>query len=82
MMATMRELTQAGVKPDGTWYSPKEGEPFPPLVEKDMEGRIWTNDSVKGHVMVLNLRHQRHEARGTIENHQGGRNGVIEPKLL
>ena len=55
MMATMRELTQAGVKSDGTWYSPKEGEPFPPFVEKDMEGRIWTNDSVKGHVMVLNL---------------------------
>ncbi len=55
MMATMRELTQAGVKSDGTWYSPKEGESFPPFVEKDMEGRIWTNDSVKGHVMVLNL---------------------------
>lgn len=55
MMSTMRELTQAGVKSDGTWYSPKEGEPFPPFVEKDMEGHTWTNDSIRGHVMVLNL---------------------------
>ena len=28
MMATVTSLTQAGVKADGTWYSPKEGEPF------------------------------------------------------
>jgi thiol-disulfide isomerase/thioredoxin len=55
MMKTMTELTQANVKADGTWYSPKEGEPFPHFSEIDMEGRIWTNDSVKGRVMVLNL---------------------------
>ena len=55
MMSTMRELTQAGVKADGTWYSPKEGETFPQFSEKDMDGRTWTNDSVKGRVMVLNL---------------------------
>ena len=55
MMATMRELTQAGVKPDGTWYSPKEGKPFPTFSERDIDGRIWTNDSIKGRVMVLNL---------------------------
>ncbi|MBQ6208898.1 MAG: TlpA family protein disulfide reductase [Prevotella sp.] len=55
MMATMTTLTQAGVKADGTFYSPKEGEPFPTFSEKDIEGRIWTNDSVKGRVMVLNL---------------------------
>ena len=48
-------LTQAGVKADGTWYSPKEGEPFPQFSEKDMDGRTWTNDSVKGRVMVINL---------------------------
>ena len=39
IMATMTELTQAGVKPDGTFYSPKPGEPFPRLSEKDMEGK-------------------------------------------
>ena len=55
MMATMLELAQAGVKDDGTFYSPKAGEPFPPFNEIDLEGRRWTNDSVKGHVMVLNL---------------------------
>ena len=38
-----------------TWYSPKEGEPFPQFSEKDMDGRTWTNDSVKGRVMVINL---------------------------
>ncbi|MBQ3731537.1 MAG: hypothetical protein II905_07295, partial [Muribaculaceae bacterium] len=31
MMATMLELAQAGVKDDGTFYSPKAGEPFPPF---------------------------------------------------
>ena len=55
MMNTMRELTQAGVKADGTWYSPKEGEPFPQFSEKDIDGRTWTNDSIRGHVMVINL---------------------------
>jgi thiol-disulfide isomerase/thioredoxin len=55
MMATVTSLTQAGVKADGTWYSPKEGEPFPHFSEIDMEGRIWTIDSVKGRVMVINL---------------------------
>ena len=55
MMATMLELAQAGVKEDGTFYSPKAGEPFPPFNEIDLDGRRWTNDSVKGHVMVLNL---------------------------
>ena len=55
MMATMLELAQAGVKDDGTFYSPKAGEPFPPFNEIDLEGRRWTNDSVNGHVMVLNL---------------------------
>ena len=55
MMATMTSLTQAGIKADGTWYSPKEGEPFPQFSEKDMDCRTWTNDSVKGRVMVINL---------------------------
>lgn len=55
MMATMTELTRANVKADGTFYSPKVGEPFPPFSETDMEGRTWTNDKVKDHVMVLNL---------------------------
>jgi thiol-disulfide isomerase/thioredoxin len=55
MMATMLELAQAGVKEDGTFYSPKAGDPFPPFSEVDMDGCRWTNDSVKGHVMVLNL---------------------------
>ena len=55
MMATVTSLTQAGVKADGTWYSPKEGEPFPQFSERDMDGRRWTNDSVKGRVMVINL---------------------------
>jgi thiol-disulfide isomerase/thioredoxin len=55
MMRTMLELTQANVKADGTFYSPKAGDPFPPFNEKDMNGRMWTNDSVRGHVMVLNL---------------------------
>ena len=55
IMATMKELTQAGVKPDGTFYSPKPGESFPTFSEKDMDGNTWTNDSVKGRVMVLNL---------------------------
>ena len=55
MMSTMHELTQAGVKADGTWYSPKEGEPFPQFSEKDIEGRTWTSDSIRGHVMVINL---------------------------
>ena len=55
MMATVTSLTQAGVKADGTWYSPKEGEPFPRFSETDMDGRTWTNDSVRGRVMVINL---------------------------
>ena len=55
MMATMLELAQAGVKEDGSFYSPKAGEPFPLFNEVDMDGNRWTNDSVKGHVMVLNL---------------------------
>ncbi len=55
MMRTMQELTQANVKADGTFYSPKAGEHFPQFSEKDMDGRTWTNDSVLGHVMVLNL---------------------------
>ena len=55
MMKTMTELTQANVKADGTFYSPKVGELFPHFSEIDMEGRIWTTDSVKGRVMVLNL---------------------------
>ena len=55
MMRTMQELTQANVKADGTFYSPKAGEPFPQFCEKDMDGHIWTNDSIRGRVMVLNL---------------------------
>jgi thiol-disulfide isomerase/thioredoxin len=55
MMATMTELTQAGVRDDGSFYSPSVGNPFPPFKETDMNGQIWTNDSVEGHVMVLNL---------------------------
>ena len=55
IMATMKELTQAGVNPDGTFYSPKPGESFPQFSEKDMEGSTWTNDSIRGRVMVLNL---------------------------
>jgi thiol-disulfide isomerase/thioredoxin len=55
MMHEMGELTRANVKADGTFYSPKAGEPFPQFSEKDIDGRTWTNDSIKGHVMVLNL---------------------------
>ena len=55
MIQTMQELTQANVKTDGTFYSPKTGEPFPQFSEKDMDGRTWTNDSIHGRVMVLNL---------------------------
>ena len=55
MMRTMQELTQAKVKDDGTFYSPKAGEPFPQFSEKDIDGRTWTNDSIRGRVMVLNL---------------------------
>ena len=54
-MATMQELTQTNVKADGSFYSPKAGEQFPSFCETDMDGRTWTNDSVRGHVMVLNL---------------------------
>lgn len=55
MMHEMGELTRANVKADGTFYSPKAGEPFPQFSEKDIDGRTWTNDNIKGHVMVLNL---------------------------
>ena len=55
MMETVTSLTQAGVQSDGTFYSPRVGEPFPSFSEKDLEGRTWTNDSIRGHVMVLNL---------------------------
>ena len=55
VMATMTSLTQAGMKSDGTFYSPKEGEPFPAFSEKDIDGRTWTNDSIRGRVTVLNL---------------------------
>ena len=55
IMATMKELTQTGVKADGTFYYPQAGEMFPQFSEKDMEGNTWTNDSVRGRVMVLNL---------------------------
>ena len=55
IMTTMKELTQAGVKADGTFYYPKPGDSFPPFSEKDMEGNTWTNDSIRGRVMVLNL---------------------------
>ena len=54
-MNNMRELTQADVKPDGTFYSPVVGEPFPAFSETDMEGRTWTNADVQGKVMVINL---------------------------
>ena len=54
-METMIELTRANVKADGTFYSPTVGEPFPPFSEKDIYGHIWTNDSIRGRVMVLNL---------------------------
>ena len=54
-LATMQELTQTNVKADGSFYSPKAGEQFPSFCETDMDGRTWTNDSVRGHVMVLNL---------------------------
>ena len=60
IMATMKELTQAGVKADGTFYFPQAGEMFPQFSEKDMEGNTWTNDSVRGRVMVLNLWYSRH----------------------
>ena len=43
MMATVTSMTQAGVKADGTWYSPKESEPFPQFSERDMDGRTWTH---------------------------------------
>ena len=55
MMHEMGKLTKANVKADGTFYSPKAGEPFPQFSEKDLDGHIWTNDSIRGHVMVLNL---------------------------
>lgn len=55
LMRMMQEVTTANMKPDGTSYSPKVGEPFPAFTEKDMDGRIWTNADVKGKVMVLNL---------------------------
>jgi thiol-disulfide isomerase/thioredoxin len=54
-MTTMKELTQAGVKADRSFYYPKPGDSFPPFSEKDMEGNTWTNDSILGRVMVLNL---------------------------
>ena len=55
MMHEMGHLTMANLKDDGTFYSPKAGEPFPQFREKDIDGRIWTNDSIRGRVMVLNL---------------------------
>ena len=55
MMNEMSELTMGNVKTDGTFYSPKAGERFPQFSEKDINGQIWTNDSVRGRVMVLNL---------------------------
>jgi len=55
LMRTMQEVTTANIKPDGTFYSPKAGEPFPAFSEKDTDGRTWTNADVKGKVMVLNL---------------------------
>ena len=55
MMHEMGELTRASVKADGTFYSPKAGDPFPPFCETDIEGQTWTNDSIKGRVIVLNL---------------------------
>lgn len=55
MMHEIGELTRVNVKADGTFYSPRVGEPFPQFSEKDIDGRTWTNDSILGHVMVLNL---------------------------
>ena len=55
MMATVTSLTQAGVKADGTWYSPKEGEPFPQFSEKDMDGRTWTRITDKHHFTWTHL---------------------------
>ncbi len=46
----MRMTTQA----DGL-SKPVVGEPFPQFSETDIDGRTWTNDGVKGKVMVLNL---------------------------
>ena len=43
IMATMKELTQTGVKADGTFYYPQASEMFPLFSEKDMEGNTWTN---------------------------------------
>ena len=55
IMATVTSLTQAGMKSDGTFNTPKEGDAFPAFSEKDINGRTWTNDSIRGRVMVLNL---------------------------
>ena len=55
MMATVTSLTQAGVKADGTWYSPKEGEPFPqfePVAERVREIRRRSRHGIGGRHQV------------------------------
>ena len=55
MLHEMEELTRGKEKGHGILYYPEVGKQFPKFCEKDVDGRIWTNDSVRGHVMVLNL---------------------------
>lgn len=37
---------------------PVVGEPFPAFSEKDVDGKMWTNEDVKGKVWVLNMWYQ------------------------
>ena len=55
MLHEMEEQTRGKTKRHDTLYYPEVGKLFPNFREKDVDGRIWTNDSVRGHVMVLNL---------------------------
>ena len=55
MLHEMEKLTRGKTKRRDTLYYPEVGKLFPNFREKDANGRIWTNDSVRGHVMVLNL---------------------------
>lgn len=52
-----REMIQVTSQPSDL-PKPVVGEPFPAFREKDVDGKMWTNEDVKGKVWVLNMWYQ------------------------
>lgn len=53
----LQEMMQMTSQPSAL-AKPVVGEPFPAFSEKDVDGKTWTNEDVKGKVWVLNIWYQ------------------------